>query len=129
MYSLARNHLLYFTQAIEDIDSNAKEEMKSEEQVMYTMVMSVCYLQYCNRPKLHKTIKLHKPLHALRAYNIQNTFFYHLQTMPAIRSNSCLLALLFALVGPSACSNCILWCCLLGMNKVPYHRLIICAKG
>lgn len=45
MYSLARNHLLYFTQTIEDIDSNAKEEMKSEEQVMYTMVMSVCYLQ------------------------------------------------------------------------------------
>jgi len=41
MYSLARNHFFYFTQAIEDIDSNAKEEMKAEEQVMalyYTVV-------------------------------------------------------------------------------------------
>lgn len=44
MYSLARNHFFYFTQAIEDIDSNAKEEMKSEEQVIHTMVMSLCYL-------------------------------------------------------------------------------------
>lgn len=44
MYSLARNHFFYFTQAIEDIDSNAKEEMKSDEQVMHTMIMSLCYL-------------------------------------------------------------------------------------
>ena len=34
MYSVARNYFFYFTQAIEDIDSNAKEEMKAEEQVM-----------------------------------------------------------------------------------------------
>ena len=31
--SLAWNYFFYLTQAIEDIDSNAKEEMKAEEQV------------------------------------------------------------------------------------------------
>jgi len=71
MYSLARNHFFCLIQAIEDIDSNAKEEMKAEEQVMYTMVMPLLLLpgstadQQCS-----KTLQLHNPMHTLHAYNI-----------------------------------------------------------
>lgn len=75
MYLLAWNHFFYLTQAIEDIDSNAKEEMKAEEQVIYsdhvTLLPSTTGQQCTKAPQLDNS------LHALRAYNIQKDFQYH----------------------------------------------------